>query len=88
MIERCLNPKSDNYKYYGGRGIKICASWRNSFEIFLNYLKTNKMFPKPRGLSVDRINNNGNYCPGNIKWSTPSEQLKNRRPQGDKKYEK
>jgi hypothetical protein len=74
MIQRCTNQKHKSYKNYGGRGIKICDEWRNSFSNFLAYLKSNNMFPRPIGFSIDRINNDGNYESGNIKWSTPTEQ--------------
>ena len=77
--QRCSDPKSDNYKYYGGRGIKIHKSWLHSFENFLKYLKEHNMYPKPKRLSIDRINNNGNYCPGNIRWATSLQQRHNRR---------
>ena len=79
MIQRCFNPNRTGYKNYGGRGIAVCAEWKNSFENFLAYLKTNGMFPKPPGLSIDRIENNGNYEPGNVRWATPLQQLQNQR---------
>ena len=79
MKFRCYNPKAKQYKNYGGRGIKVCEEWKNSFETFLIYLKTNSMYPKPVGLTIDRINNNGNYEPGNIRWATHSEQNHNQR---------
>lgn len=79
MKRRCINPKRKDFKYYGGRGIEVCAQWLHSFENFLQYLKSNSMYPKPAGMSIDRINNNGNYEPGNIRWSTQSQQNYNRR---------
>jgi hypothetical protein len=79
MKGRCLNTKCKDYKNYGGRGIKVCEDWLYSFKNFLQYLKYNQMYPKPVGSSIDRINNNGNYEPGNIKWAFSLEQNKNRR---------
>lgn len=73
MIARCTIPSQTHYSYYGGRGISVCSRWR----IFLNFLED--MGPKPEGLSLERINNDGNYEPSNCKWATKSEQMKNRR---------
>lgn len=75
MRQRCNNSKSKFYKYYGGRGITVCDRWLNSFE---NFLKD--MGNRPEGMSLDRINNDGNYEPANCRWATQSDQLKNRRP--------
>jgi hypothetical protein len=66
---RCLDPKSDAFERYGGRGIKICTEWADSFEAFLAYVGR-----KPKGKTVDRINTNGNYEPGNVRWATRKEQ--------------
>ena len=76
MLQRCYNPKNISYKYYGGRGIKVCDRWRYSFENF--YLD---MGERPKDRSLDRINNNGNYEPKNCKWSTRKEQMNNTRRQ-------
>lgn len=74
MKQRCLNEKAPNYPLYGGRGIKICQEWLD----FKNFYKD--MGDRPLGKSLDRINNNGDYEPSNCKWSTRSEQQKNKRP--------
>ena len=79
MKDRCFNPSNEFYKDYGGRGIKVCDAWMK-FEGFLQYLKDSGMYPKPAGLSIDRIKNDGNYEPGNIHWATALQQNNNRRP--------
>jgi hypothetical protein len=74
MIKRCEQPKATGYKYWGGRGIKVCERWRNSFQNFLD-----DMGERPEGLSLDRIDSNGNYEPGNCRWATISQQNSNKR---------
>jgi DNA-binding CsgD family transcriptional regulator len=72
MIQRCHNPKATGYHAYGGRGIKVCMSWRRSFRKFLAY-----MGERPEGMTLDRIDNNGDYEPGNCRWSTSKVQRAN-----------
>lgn len=78
MRSRCLNPNATGYKNWGGRGIKICEEWVHSFDNFYNYVSKLPHFGE-QGRSFDRINNNGNYEPGNVRWATRKEQTMNRR---------
>lgn len=74
MKRRCYRTQDISYANYGGRGIKVCDRWLNSFEAFLE-----DMGPRPVGSSLDRIDCDGNYEPGNVRWSTIKEQQNNRR---------
>lgn len=73
MKNRCNNSKNVRFKDYGGRGITVCDRWLK----FKNFYKD--MENRPKGKTLDRINNDGNYKPSNCKWSTPKEQANNRR---------
>jgi hypothetical protein len=74
MMQRCYNPKHESYKNYGGRGITVCERWW----YFANFVADIGEPPTPLH-TMDRADNNGNYEPGNFKWSTRSEQQLNRR---------
>jgi hypothetical protein len=77
MRGRCMNKSHPRYSDWGGRGIKICQRWHD-FAMFVK-----DMGERPDGHSLDRIDNNGDYCPENCKWSSPSEQNKNQRVRKD-----
>ena len=75
LIARCCNPNAHNYTYYGARGITVCDRWLKSYDDFLTDMG-NKPSPE---MQIDRINNNGNYEPGNCRWTTQTQNARNKR---------
>lgn len=76
MQSRCYNTNDKRYKDWGGRGIKICNEWMNDIEKFIQWAVSNGY---QKGLSIDRIDNDGDYCPQNCRWVTLAENNQNRR---------
>lgn len=76
MKQRCENQNTEAFKEYGAKGIIICETWKNSFEKFCKWSLKNGY---DKNLTIDRINNKGNYSPNNCRWTTPSIQVQNTR---------
>lgn len=78
MVQRCTNPNNPEYVNYGGRGIKVCDEWRHNFQAFYDHVSNLPNYGE-EGYSLDRIDNGKGYSPGNVRWATGSEQMRNSR---------
>lgn len=86
MMDRCYNENHAAYHNYGGRGISVCVRWHQVQHFVEDLESTIGHNPDTKIWSLDRANNNGNYEPGNVRWATRSEQIKNQRPKLNSGY--
>jgi hypothetical protein len=75
MVRRCESPIAHNYKWYGGKGVRVCDEWRNDYTKFRDWAHENGYV---RYLELDRKDSNGNYCPENCRWITKKTNIRNR----------
>lgn len=78
MRQRCCNRRHPNYRRYGARSIGVCQRWHDFAVWYADIIA--ELGPRPKGMSIDRKDNNGNYEPGNVRWATAKEQRANCRP--------
>lgn len=78
MIDRCQNSNNQVYRHYGGRGISVCRRW----QVFENFVE-DMGYPPFAKAELDRIDNDGDYCPENVRWATRSQQMSNKRPMSE-----
>lgn len=79
---RCYNAKAHNYRYYGGRGISVCPEWQEDARAFITWVEAN-IGLRPQGMTLDRVDNDENYKPGNLRWATQAEQNANKQCSND-----
>lgn len=84
--QRCYNTNNIGYHNYGGRGITLYEPWKTDFESFVDYLLI-QLGPKPKGYTLDRIENSGSYVPFNLRWATMETQCNNRRSKKEVLYD-